>query len=538
MAKETSKRLFRVDRREISYIRYTLESYDGMAAVTTLDPREAFISVSVAPGCEAQVAELIASLKTGEGLLIEELDALKTPDAAGEDRPAQSSLRQQIAVLGKGGFHIVTMGCQMNVYDSDTAARMLMRAGWEPVTDPRKARLVLINTCSVREKPEHKAVSMLGRMASLKNRRPDMILGIMGCFAQQRGAELLRRFPALNLVMGPRALGSFPSLLARLEEDPAEPLVAIGTSDFPLDPEPEDGFFKGRVSGFIAVMQGCDNFCTYCIVPYVRGRERSRDPSDIIAEADALLSEGVKELTLLGQNVNSYRWETGRIRQFPDLLRAVAEREGLLRLRFTTSHPKDLSDDLIACFGNLPTLCPHIHLPFQSGSDRILKRMGRRYSREDYLRLVEKLRGAQPSIALTSDVMVGFPGETEEDFAQTLDLIERIQFDNLYSFKYSDRPGTAAADMDRKIQEAEKAARLETLQRIQETITLRRNQALIGSVVEVLVEGESRRGRQFSGRTGCNKVVNFNHNKNCLGKIINVLVKESFIHSLRGEALE
>jgi len=538
MEKETTRRIFRVERREISYIRYTLESYDGMAAVTTLDPREALISVSVAPGCEGEVADLLTSLTMKEGLLIEELDRLKPSIATGEARPRELIARSSAAARGKGGFHIITMGCQMNVYDSDMAARMLIRAGWESVDDPRDARLVLINTCSVREKPEHKAVSMLGRMASLKRRRPEMILGMMGCFAQQKGAELLKRCPGLNLVMGPRALGSFPELLARIEKGAAEPLLALGTSDFPFECGLEDDFFKGRVTGFIAVTQGCDNFCSYCIVPYVRGRERSRGPADILSEADALLAEGVKELTLLGQNVNSYRWEDGSIRRFPDLLRAVAEREGLLRLRFTTSHPKDLSDELIACFAELPALCPHIHLPFQAGSDRVLKRMGRRYSREDYLRLVEKLRRAQPAIALTSDVMVGFPGETEKDFAQTLDLIERIQFDNLYSFKYSDRPGTAAAGMDRKISEEEKAARLETLQRIQETITQRRNQTLVGSTVEVLVEGESRRGRQFSGRSGCNRVVNFKYNKKCLGKIIHVRIKESFIHSLRGEPIE
>ena len=285
-------------------------------------------------------------------------------------------------------------------------------------------------------------------------------------------------------------------------------------------------------------MEGCNNFCSFCIVPYVRGREVSRSPRDIMKEAEYLVGQGVKEITLLGQNVNSYRWEKREGLDFPGLLHKMDRIPGLRRIRFTTSHPKDLSDDLIKCFGELEKLCPHIHLPVQSGSNEILKRMNRGYSREKYLNLVKKLRSARPEMAITSDMIVGFPGETGEDFHLTIDLIKKIGFDNTFSFKYSDRKGTRAEKMDGKVPEAEKGARLAELQKLQKQITLEKNKALEGREVEVLVEGKSKKGAQMTGRTGANKIVNFDPDNSRIGLIVNVLIKRALANSLRGELVQ
>jgi tRNA-2-methylthio-N6-dimethylallyladenosine synthase len=283
-------------------------------------------------------------------------------------------------------------------------------------------------------------------------------------------------------------------------------------------------------------MEGCNNFCSYCIVPYVRGREISKPVDDILAEARSLVVQGVKEITLLGQNVNSYNWIDGNRRwRFPDLLEKIGGVEGLVRLRFTTSHPKDVSLDLIHSFKDIPNLCPHIHLPFQAGSNRILKSMKRRYTREDYMKLVENLKNFNPGIAITSDVMVGFPGETDNDFEETLDLIRHVRFDSLYSFKYSDRAGTAAEKMENKVAESVKTSRLAILQDLQEQITREKNKQLEGRVLEVLVEGESRKGGQRTGKTDTNKIINFQCNKCSIGELVMIRVQEAFINSFRGE---
>jgi tRNA-2-methylthio-N6-dimethylallyladenosine synthase len=285
-------------------------------------------------------------------------------------------------------------------------------------------------------------------------------------------------------------------------------------------------------------MEGCNNFCSYCIVPYVRGREISRPPDEILAEVENLLLEGIKEITLLGQNVNSYLWEGERKKwEFPALLHELSRLTELLRLRFTTSHPKDLSDDLIHSFHYIENLCPHIHLPFQAGSNRILKLMRRGYTRERYLELIDKLRRVNPDIAITSDVMVGFPGESDKDFEMTLDLIRRVEFDSLFSFKYSDRKGTSAEKMDGKIDEIVKASRLNVLQDLQKRITLKRNKALEGRQLEVLVEGYSKRGGQLTGRTASHKVVNFISNNSKIGSLYTVTIKQSFLNSLWGEVV-
>jgi tRNA-2-methylthio-N6-dimethylallyladenosine synthase len=433
-------------------------------------------------------------------------------------------------------YFIATMGCQMNEYDSDHVGQLLQHRNFLATEDPKKADLVIINTCTVRAKPEQKAYSLLGRMIALKKRNPRLIVGIMGCIAQQWGSILLERFAGLDFVLGTKEIGKLPEILGRLER--GTKLFAADLNQMSTFPAVRSGYFAGRVKSFVTIMEGCDNFCTYCIVPYVRGREVSRPLEDILSETTALVAQGVKEVTLLGQNVNSYRYGRDRGDGFPSLLRRANALDGLLRIRFTTSHPKDLSDELIQCFGELDKLCPHVHLPFQAGSNRILKAMRRGYTREHYIELTEKLRNTRPDIAITSDVMVGFPGETERDFESTMDLVRRIEFDNLYSFKYSDRAGTCAEKMGPKVPEAEKASRLDALQSLQKMISFSKNKLLVGSIVQVLVEGRSKRENQMAGRTGTNKVVNFNRDLNILRNIINVKVKRCSPNSLWGEALD
>jgi tRNA-2-methylthio-N6-dimethylallyladenosine synthase len=434
------------------------------------------------------------------------------------------------------GFFIHTMGCQMNEYDSDYLAKTLTLHGFTQVREPRFADLILINTCTVRAKPEQKAISLLGRMVSLKRKNPRLILGLVGCLAQKEGGTLLERFPDLDLVMGPREVGNLLKHLETIRQD-RERVIAIGLDGLPPDPDGVEGFYRGKVSGFISIMQGCNNFCSYCAVPLVRGREVSRPPEKILAEARLLVRDGIREITLLGQNVNSYRWDANGELDFADLLREVSKVEGIVRLRFTTSHPKDLCPSLIRCFRDIENLCPHIHLPFQAGSDRVLDRMRRGYTRDMYLSLIHMLRDSVPDMAVTSDVMVGFPGEGEEDFQETLDLIKRVGFDGLFSFKYSDRAGTRAEKMGDKVDEQVKASRLETLQELQREITLQKNRALEGTVAEVLVDGPGRRPGQVTGRTDTNKVVNLAGNSEMIGRLIKVIVKDGLANSLRGEAL-
>jgi tRNA-2-methylthio-N6-dimethylallyladenosine synthase len=434
------------------------------------------------------------------------------------------------------GFFIYTMGCQMNEYDSDYLAKTLIHHGYVPVTEPRFADLILINTCTVRAKPEQKAVSLLGRLIALKRRNPRLVLALVGCLAQKEGRALLERFPDLDLVMGPREIGNVLQHLETIGHK-HERVIAMGLDGLPPDPDAVRGFYRGKVSGFISIMQGCDNFCSYCAVPLVRGREVSRPPQKILMEARILAREGVKEITLLGQNVNSYRWTADGGADFVDLLREVSKVDGILRLRFTTSHPKDLSLRLIQCFRHIEKLCSHIHLPFQAGSNRVLDRMRRGYTRETYLSLIQALRKSVPDMAITSDVIVGFPGETDEDFQETMDLIQRVCFDGLFSFKYSDRAGTLAEKMGDKVDEQAKISRLTALQALQREITLHKNRALEGKVVEVLVEGPGRRPGQITGRTDTNKVVNFYGDLCMIGSLIKVMVKDGLANSLRGGPL-
>jgi tRNA-2-methylthio-N6-dimethylallyladenosine synthase len=433
-------------------------------------------------------------------------------------------------------YYIATMGCQMNEYDSDCLGQELMNYGLAMTDNHEDADLIIINTCTVRAKAQQKAFSLIGRMTSVKKRRPDVILGVMGCIAQQEGSNLLRKFPDIDLVLGTREIGSIPQLLDRVMRN--EKVVATDLSIKPIPRERHDGYFRNSIKSYISIMEGCNNFCSYCIVPYVRGREVSRSPKEIMEEARSLISQGIKEITLLGQNVNSYSFTERKDVDFPMLLRMLSGLNGLNRIRFTTSHPKDLSDDLISCFKELSVLCPHIHLPFQSGSDRILRMMNRGYSREQYIGLTAKLRDIRPDFAITSDVMVGFPGESDKDFKMTIDLINKIEFDNLFSFKYSDRKGTLSENMHSKVDEHEKSSRLSILQLIQKEITLKRNIKHVGKEEEVLVEGESKKGGQLTGRNETNKIVNFYSDIKLIGSLVKVYIKRAFINSLQGTLIK
>ena len=433
--------------------------------------------------------------------------------------------------------YIETYGCQMNEHDSERMLRLLEASSFEETRDAGEADLILVNTCSVREKPEHKVYSALGRFKRLKEER-GTIIGVTGCVAQQEGERLLDRVPYLDLVIGTHALSHLPGLIRQIE-DYGHRLCDTNWDSgggYLKTPIPqEDGV---KIKSFVTIMQGCDHFCSFCIVPYVRGREKSRPSQEILDEITLLADHGVKEVCLLGQNVNAYGKGMTQELDFPTLLHRIDEIEGIDRIRFTTSHPGDLSDKLIQSFSELRSLCEHIHLPFQSGSDRVLKRMHRGYTRASYLEKIECLKERCPSIAITADVIVGFPGEEEEDFHATLDLMERVRFDDLYSFKYSPRRGTRAAQFQDQVETEMKEKRLSLLQERQREITFEKNRALEGGVAEVLVEGQSKQSAQdMSGRTRSNKIVNFRGDLSQAGKLIPVRVTKAYPHSLRGEVM-
>jgi tRNA-2-methylthio-N6-dimethylallyladenosine synthase len=438
--------------------------------------------------------------------------------------------------LEKKKLYIQTFGCQMNVQDAEKMAALLGTSGYGTTDDPEQADLILLNSCSIREKAVQKIYSQLGRFRVLKEKKPDLLIGVGGCLAQQCGERLFRRAPYVNLVFGTHQIHRLPEMVGDLEQSGGR-IVETGfcdrvrSLDIPAQPAP------GAVSTYVTIMQGCNNFCSYCVVPHLRGREESRPMAEILREVEGLAGQGIREVTLLGQNVNSYGRTLPAGNDFTELIRAIGEVPGIERIRFTTSHPKDLSPRLIACFGELAALCEHIHLPVQSGSDRVLRRMNRGYTVEAYLGKMASLRRSCPEIAITSDVIVGFPGESEEDFQQTLGLMREIRFDSLFSFQYSEREGTAAAGMDNPVSDEVKRERLRTLQALQEEHTLQKNRARVGKREEILVEGVSRDGLEdMMGRTRGNRIVNFPGTTDLIGKILSVRIVDAFLHSLRGEA--
>ena len=458
----------------------------------------------------------------------------KEPARAGIDRFQMLQEQQTYEKISRKVF-IKTYGCQMNVYDSERMVRLLQGCDYQVTSDIRQADLILLNTCSIREKPEHKIYSILGRLKRLKDKNPALVLGVGGCVAQQEGEKLFKKAPYLDLVFGTHSINNLPHLLEEAEERRSK-VCDVGIVE---EGYRDEGVFDSsleKVSSYLSIIRGCNNFCSYCVVPYVRGRERSRQKEEILIEAAHLARRGVKELTLLGQNVNSYGNDLDGTCDFPSLLTSVNEIEGIERIRFITSHPKDLSNELIRCFKELDKLCEHIHLPVQSGSNNVLKMMNRGYTREDYLKKVEALRGACPEIGITSDVIVGFPQETQNDFEDTLELMKEVKFDDLFSFHYSDRPMTASIRFEGKIPSEEKKERLKTLQELQNNYSLEKNAARLGKVEEVLVEGVSRKDVGCAtGKTRSNKTVNFPGGDNLKGQLVSVKIKDVHLHSLSGE---
>ena len=427
---------------------------------------------------------------------------------------------------------IITYGCQMNVADSERMAGLLKAIGYSLTDDLDAADLLLINTCCVRATAEDKVFGQIGRFKTLKRQKPALILGVTGCMAQKEGADLIKRAPHVDFVLGTGQSSEVARVVQSIELERKHVVDTSNVSgDIPTEVYPLRG---GQVSTFVPIMYGCDNFCTYCIVPYVRGHERSRKPEEIIAEVRQAVAEGFKEITLLGQNVNSY---AGGM-TFAELLAAVDKVAGVERLRFMTSHPKDLSDELIAAIAGGEHICEHIHLPVQYGSDKILRRMNRVYSVEGYLRLVEKIRAALPNVSLTTDLIVGFPGETEEDFKETLNFIQAVEFDAAFTFIYSRRSGTPAATFDKQIDDETKHRRLNELMKVQNAISLDKNRAMIDSVVEVLVEGASKTDDKiYTGRTRSNKLILFEHCSERAGDLVNVRITQAQTWLLKGDVI-
>lgn len=433
--------------------------------------------------------------------------------------------------MNKKFLYLETYGCQMNEYDSD---RIRNCVDLEITQDPQKADVVIINSCAIRQKADQKAFSSLGRFKHLKAKNPNVIVGITGCVAQLYGEELLNKIPHLDFVLGPRAIPRLPDLISQVEKEKKR---SIETSlDLEEIFEGEPYHENGRVCAFVSVQQGCNKMCSYCIVPFVRGKEINRPLNDILNETENLVTKGVREVTLIGQTVNSWK-ENGH--KFGDLLRQVAEIKELLRIRFTTSYPRDVTKRMIHAMGETPKVCHHIHLPVQSGSNRILALMKRTYTKESYLDIIRGLRESIPDIAITTDVIVGFPGETDQDFNETLEFIKEVEFDSSFSFKFSPRPGTPAAQSDELVPETISNSRLAMLQKIQREITTRKNRKKVGAVEEVLVEGQSRNDPSWQcGRNTHNQIINFPGPIELRGRVVNVRIADGLQNSLRGEALQ
>jgi len=435
-------------------------------------------------------------------------------------------------------FYLETFGCQMNVVDSEHIAALLTGIGYSQVGSAEEADLVLLNTCSVRDKAERKVYGHLGRFKPIKDKRPDLIIGVGGCVAQQEGEKMLGKVPYLDLVFGTHNIHRLPELVHEVEQNRRR-----GCETNFQDRETRLNLFPERsvqesVTRFVTVMQGCDNFCSYCIVPHVRGREISRPSGDIITEVKGLVAQGVREITLLGQNVNSYNLKNTEDVSFPQLLEQINDIEGLQRLRFATSHPKDMTTELINCFGSLDKLCRHIHLPFQSGSDRILKLMNRGYTVVEYLHKVERLKKVCPEIRLTTDVIVGFPGETETDFQGTLDLAKQVGYADAFTFLYSPRVETAAARMPDDQSAVQKQQRFNRLLELQQQVSAEIWKTDADQVLSVLVEGESRQGEgQMFGRTTWNRIVNFQGSTDLIGQTVVVKITKVFRNSHVGEMI-
>jgi tRNA-2-methylthio-N6-dimethylallyladenosine synthase len=440
---------------------------------------------------------------------------------------------------GRKKLHIKTFGCQMNAYDSERMVEALAPAGYDVTEAMDDADLVILNTCHIREKAAEKVYSELGRVRRSKKARKvrgsGTMVAVAGCVAQAEGEEMIARAPVVDIVVGPQSLHRIADLVAKAES--GERLVE---TEFPVDEKfaalPQRASGKRPVSAFVTVQEGCDKFCTFCVVPYTRGAEYSRSASEIVAEVERLASTGLREVTLLGQNVNAYHGEgeDGTTWSLAQLLRRLAEVPDIARMRFTTSHPRDMDDDLIALFSDEEKLMPYLHLPFQAGSDRILAAMNRKHTADEYERLIERIRAARPDIALSTDVIVGFPGETDADFQGTVDLAKRVGFAQAFSFKYSARPGTPGASLDGQISEMVKKERLATLQTQLEKSRCEFDRAMVGRRIPVLFEGKGRKPGQIAGRSPYLQAVYLDGSERLIGHIAEVDILAAGPNSLTG----
>lgn len=439
-------------------------------------------------------------------------------------------------------YYIKTYGCQMNVYDSHRISVLLQNRGYTEVFSPQSADLILFNTCHIREKAAEKLFSDLGRTLAVKQERAESgkqtFIGVLGCVVQAEDAEILKRAPYVDFALGPLCYHKIPSVLNRLEQGLASNVL---DTSFPAESK-FDFLPSNKAEGgcsYLAVQEGCNNFCTYCVVPYTRGAEYSRPVAEVLEEAQKLIQTGTLEINLLGQNVNSYHGEdeSGKERNLAYLLNRLAELEGLKRLRYTTSYPADVDDDLIACHKNIPILMPYLHLPVQSGSDKILKMMNRRHTRKTYLEVIEKLKKANPTLGFSSDFIVGFPSETDADFQDTLSLVQEVQYIQAFSFKYSRRAGTPAAVMAGQIEEKVKKERLDVLQNLLFSLQEKFNLNSVGRVMPVLFEQKGRHSGQLIGRTPYMQNVHVYAKQNMLNLITDVLIESATTNSLSGKVI-
>jgi tRNA-2-methylthio-N6-dimethylallyladenosine synthase len=430
-------------------------------------------------------------------------------------------------------LHLITYGCQMNEYDSERVAGLLKTHRYELTDRPDDADLILLNTCSIREKAEDKVFSQLGALKHLKRARPELVIGVMGCMAQLQQGKIQERAPYVDLVFGSPAIARVGELVARVKAG-RRPVLETGEGALvKITAIPE----AGRLKAFVTVMEGCEKHCTFCVVPTTRGRERSHSPESIVEEIRGLAAVGCKEVTLLGQTVNAYGRDLTPPTDLACLLERVDAIDGIERIRFTTSNPYNLTSRLIRAIRDVPKVVEYLHLPLQTGSDRMLARMNRGYTRTRYLELIAEVRETVPDIALSTDLIVGFPGETEDDFEATVDIVTRVAYDNVFAFRYSRRPGTAAAVMPDQVPEEIKARRNTAILQSAGKVAAERSARLVGSVMPILVDGTSKRDRgEAAGRTRCNRVVNFETGgRDLFGQVVPVRITEALPHSLRGE---
>jgi len=435
-------------------------------------------------------------------------------------------------------YLIHTFGCQMNLSDAEVLAGHLERLGYQETETESLADVILLITCCVREHAESRVYGKIGELYKLKQERPEIILGIGGCMPQQSEvAEKLRqRFPYLDLVFGTHNLATFPELFSQAKNSKETVVMVYDESRAVVDNIPR--VRRDNLKAWVTIMHGCTNFCTYCIVPYVRGKERSRAMASVIAEVEELAARGYREVTLLGQNVNSYGQDLVEQPSFADLLRSLEDIPGVQRVRFMTSHPKDFSKELVAAIASSHKVCEHIHLPIQSGSDKMLSAMNRGYTRDEYLLLVDRIRQEIPEAVLTTDIIVGFPGETEQDFADTLDLLREVRFDGAFTFAYSPRSGTVAAEWPEELSKEDKGSRLRIVNELVNQVALERNQQLVDQVLEVLVEGVSKTdSSMLTGRTRGNKLVHFPGGLSQIGELLSVKVSRAQTFCLFGESI-